>query len=507
MEKSNTKKGIFNIVFGVLSELITIILGIIIPRLFLLSYGSEVNGLLNLVSQIYVYMGLLEAGVGAATLQSLYKPVANQDKDSINRILAATHRYYTKIGTVYLVFVLLLAFVYPLAAPTTIPYATVAAIIFLNGIVRALSFFFHEKFRLLLQAEGKKYIITNLNLIIHILTSLAKVALILAGCNIITIQAVFAVINAIQLVYISVYFKRHYKWIDLTVPPDTKALKQKNSAFVHQVSDLVFRNTDVLVLSYAPNCCLLVVSVYTTYNMLLNLIGTAINTLCSGIEFIMGQTFNTDRERYVKLHDIYETYSMTLVFGLYTVAYVFLTPFLKLYTSGITDITYTDKWLPLLFSLTFLLSGGRRASAQVINFAQHFKKTQGRAITEAVINITVSIVGVFFFGIYGVLLGTIAALLYRTNDMILYANHRILERSAFHTYLRWISNFVLFGIIAFVAPHIPWNLSNYFSLIMWAVIAGVGIIAAYFALAVLIEPTVFKNAKSIIFVKFKKRRA
>ena len=276
---------------------------------------------------------------------------------------------------------------------------------------------------------------------------------------------------------------------------------------MHQVSDLVFRNTDVLVLSYAPNCGLLVVSVYTTYNMLLNLIGTAINTLCSGIEFIMGQTFNTDRERYVKLHDIYETYSMTLVFGLYTVAYVFLTPFLKLYTSGITDITYTDKWLPLLFSLTFLLSGGRRASAQVINFAQHFKKTQGRAITEAVINITVSIVGVFFFGIYGVLLGTIAALLYRTNDMILYANHRILERSAFHTYLRWISNFVLFGIIAFVAPHIPWNLSNYFSLIMWAVIAGVGIIAAYFALAVLIEPTVFKNAKSIIFVKFKKRRA
>ena len=241
--------------------------------------------------------------------------------------------------------------------------------------------------------------------------------------------------------------------------------------------------------------------------MLLNLIGTAINTLCSGIEFIMGQTFNTDRERYVKLHDIYETYTMTLVFGLYTVAYVFFTPFLKLYTSGITDITYTDKWLPLLFSLTFLLSGGRRASAQVINFAQHFKKTQGRAITEAVINITVSIVGVYFFGIYGVLLGTIAALLYRTNDMILYANHRILDRSAFRTYLRWISNFVLFGIIAFVAPHIPWDLSNYFSLIMWAVIAGVGIVAAYFALAVLIEPTVFKNAKSIIFVKLKKRRA
>ena len=66
---------------------------------------------------------------------------------------------------------------------------------------------------------------------------------------------------------------------------------------------------------------------------------------------------------------------------------------------------------------------------------------------------------------------------------------------------------MLFGIIAFVAPHIPWDLSNYFSLIMWAVIAGVGIVAAYLVLAVLIEPTVFKNAKSIIFVKSKKHRA
>ena len=120
MSNTNTKKGIYNILFGFLSEAVTIILGLIIPRLFLLSFGSEMNGLLNSVSQLYVYLGLLEAGVGAATMQALYKPVASSDHKSINGILSATHSYYKRIGSLYLIFVCLLSVIYPLITPTTI---------------------------------------------------------------------------------------------------------------------------------------------------------------------------------------------------------------------------------------------------------------------------------------------------------------------------------------------------------------------------------------------------
>ncbi len=71
-----------------------------------------------------------------------------------------------------------------------------------------------------------------------------------------------------------------------------------------------------------------------------------------------------------------------------------------------------------------------------ISFAQHFRQTQWRSVLESGINLSVSICAVLLLrgrtelsGIYGVLIGTIAALLYRSNDMILYANRRILHRS------------------------------------------------------------------------------
>ena len=42
------KKGVLNVFYGIIGQLITIALGIVIPRLVLISYGSEVNGLLSI---------------------------------------------------------------------------------------------------------------------------------------------------------------------------------------------------------------------------------------------------------------------------------------------------------------------------------------------------------------------------------------------------------------------------------------------------------------------------
>ena len=98
----------------------------------------------------------------------------------------------------------------------------------------------------------------------------------------------------------------------------------------------------------------------------------------------------------------------------------------------------------------------RRTSSQVINFAGHFQQTQWRSVLESAINLTVSIFLVSKIGIYGVLLGTIAALLYRTNDIIIYTNRKILNRSPWKTYRRWGVNMGL--MIALV-----WWLSHYIS--------------------------------------------
>ena len=86
-----TKKVEFNIIFSLLGQIITVVISIVVPRLFIVSFGSEVNGFINSLNQIFVYVALLEAGVGGASLQALYKPVSEDNRDEINGILSATH--------------------------------------------------------------------------------------------------------------------------------------------------------------------------------------------------------------------------------------------------------------------------------------------------------------------------------------------------------------------------------------------------------------------------------
>ena len=97
-----SKNAKYNLLFGILSQVVSISLGVILPRLFLTSYGSEINGLLSSVTQIYAYIALVEAGIGAASLQALYRTVGASDRRGTNAVLSAVNRYYKRTGVVYL---------------------------------------------------------------------------------------------------------------------------------------------------------------------------------------------------------------------------------------------------------------------------------------------------------------------------------------------------------------------------------------------------------------------
>ena len=82
----------------------------------------------------------------------------------------------------------------------------------------------------------------------------------------------------------------------------------------------------------------------------------------------------------------------------------------------------------VLFVVVELLSSCRIIDNEVIRIALHARQTTARTILEAAINLSLSLVLVQAIGIYGVLLGTIIAIFYRSNDIVLYTNHRILKR-------------------------------------------------------------------------------
>lgn len=222
----NSKKSLTNILSNILRQVLTLGLGIFIPRLVLVNLGSESSGLLNSINQILAYITLLEAGVGTASLQALYGPVANQDHLSVSSIMSATNRFYKRTGTIYFLVVLFLSFLFPLTLDTELSYRSVMLVVFFSGMPGVINYYFQGKFKILLQAEGKEYIVTNMMTIVHLATNIAKIILLLNGFDVVALQFMYLLFSLMQMIYISLYMRRHYKWLNLRAEPNFKALPQ-----------------------------------------------------------------------------------------------------------------------------------------------------------------------------------------------------------------------------------------------------------------------------------------
>lgn len=479
----NGTKGMRNIIWGIISQIVTIGMGIVIPRLVLVNLGSEANGLLNSVNSILTYMSLLEAGVGTATLQALYKPFAEDDKNAINEIMAATHFFYKRTGCVYLGIVLILSVGYTFLVNTTISRWHVFLVVLIAGLSGVISYFFQGKYRIFLTAEGKGYVSTNITTITTVGVSITKVIILMTGGNVVLIQSIYFIFNIIQMIILMGYMHKHYKWINLSVRPKFEAISQKNAVLVHQITELIFNNTDVIILTVFTS--LSTVSVYSMYAMIMGMVKSVTVTLSDAFLYALGQSYSNSG-KFKRLHNAYEVYNMAMTFSLFCVAGILILPFLKLYTAGVNDINYVDKYVAFLFVLYYLMSNGRKSSQVVINIAQHFEKTKWRAVLEAVINLVVSILMTAKFGIYGVLLGTIAALLYRTNDVIIYAA-RLMKRSPVITYRRWGRNFLLFVFFVWISTLVSYEPSNYITMILYGCVLCLIIIPMFILINSLAE--------------------
>ncbi|MFB7141949.1 sugar isomerase, partial [Gottfriedia sp. NPDC056225] len=293
----------------------------------------------------------------------------------------------------------------------------------------------------------------------------------------------------------------------LKVSPNFDAISQKSSALVHQISTLIFNNTDLLILTFFTN--LKVVSVYVMYNLIFSNIDRIIGTVNNSFTFALGQNFHEKKEKFIKFYDTYEVFFMAFVFSLFSIAFILILPFMKLYTLHIDDVNYLDPILPILFVILKLLNNARTSSNNVIFIAGHFKSTQYRSILESTINLFFSIVFVTFLGIYGVLLGTICALLYRSTDMIIYANKVILKRNPIVTFRRWLINIGVFTLIVLSNSYYSFfNLTSYTEILIWGMLLSLVIFPIYIFIGLIFEKEVYYLSKDFCkraLIRFKRR--
>jgi len=88
------KTSLYNTISSIVLQFVVMLTGLILPKLYIVTYGSEVNGLVTSITQFISYFTIVEAGLASAGINALYKPLAEQDNGKVSSVLAAIRKFY-----------------------------------------------------------------------------------------------------------------------------------------------------------------------------------------------------------------------------------------------------------------------------------------------------------------------------------------------------------------------------------------------------------------------------
>ena len=231
-----------------------------------------------------------------------------------------------------------------------------------------------------------------------------------------------------------------------------------------------------------------------------------INMANDGLGFLIGENVHGDREKLIKIYDMYSLLYSVVIFACMTVAMIMIVPFVSLYTKGVSDIDYILPFLPELFTIVALLSGVRAVASRLITVSGHAGKTQNRSILEMVINLSASLVLVNICGLHGVLIGTVIALIYRANDIIIYANKVILNRNPWKEYRSILYLSATFLAFSLLSKKYMIICDSYISFVLYAFIVFMVVTSTYLVVTFIFDRNKMKTLFKICAPRFIRKR-
>lgn len=419
------KRLIWNTSTSLIYQIVTIICGLILPRLILNGFGSDVNGLVNSVKQFLTVISFLELGVGAVVQSALYKPLAENDSVKLSQIVTSANKFFRKLALILVGYILLLLVFYPKIVNAEFGYVYTDILILAISIGSLVQYYFGIVDMLFLNAAQRGYVQYIPQSISIILNTLISYLMIKWGASIQTIKFVSSLIYLARPVVLRIYIRKHYS-LNYHEKYSQEPIKQKWNGVAQHIAAIVLDGTDIIVLSTFST--LSNVSIYSVYYLVVSGVKQLFMSLTNGFQSLIGELWA--KKELIELNETFGWFEWLIHTG--TVFFfgctgVLMIPFVQVYTKGITDANYIQ---PLFAVLITVANAGhclRLPYNIMILVGGHYKQTQSNYITAAIVNIVISVVAVKQWGLIGVAIGTLVAMLYQTIWMAIYDNKNLIR--------------------------------------------------------------------------------
>jgi len=470
---NRTRKFLYNTLATSGYQLAAMLMGFVTPRLMMAFYGSEINGLVVSITDFINYFKLVEAGLATAAVYSLYKPLADKDAEGVSAIVSAARRFYNVSGYLFIALTALFALIYPFVVSCrSLDALSVGFLVLIMGVSGALEFFTLSRYRVLLTADQKTYVV-SLASMASLIAQTAIIAL-LAVCrvNVLLLRLFAGLTILLRSGILYAYVRKHYPYVNYKAAPNKAALASRWDALYRQLINSLQQSLGVtlttLILRDAS-----VVSVYGTYHMVIMGLWGILKMVTTGIYSLFGEMLVKGQQAVMRrAYRDFEYLYLSLCTVIYATCSVMILSFVRIYTHGVTDADYIQPLWAALLVLQGMSDQLKLPLDMMVTAAGKFRETRHYNTAQVVIAVGLGALLGFLFGVPGIIIGLIAANLTRTALQLYFVPKNITGIPAVKTLARQGRCYLTVGVTFGLWQLVPWAPANIFQWLAMAVICA-----------------------------------
>ena len=409
--KKNVKR---NMAANAVSSGIRLLFPFLNRTLFLWLLGPAYLGLNGLFSSILGVLILAELGFGTAVVCSMYKPVADDDRELLCAYLKFYRTVYRWVGVViFFGGLALLPFLDRLVHGAVPPDIDLNILYVIHLVNTAASYFLFAYRGVILGAHHRNDVITNIRTGVSVAQYVAVFLILLITRNYyhyVIATVVFTVLQNVLLVKAS---RKYFPDIEPrgVLPPGMRrrVIADVKSIFMHKVGGTITHSSDNLVISAFLG--LVAVAAYGNYYYVVTTVTSLVAIVYSSMTGGFGNKIHTEsKETNFRLFMRMNRLTMAVVLFCAAAMMLFYQPFIRIWTKNDPELV-RHALSPILMVLYFYVMQSRQVLITFKSAAALWQQDRWKPIVAGAVNLGTNILFVIYlpdaYKLDGVILSTI----------------------------------------------------------------------------------------------------
>lgn len=375
MSNSRVKNTLLSTGLNITEQVIAMIFGLIVPRLVIKTFGSEVNGLTAFITQILNVFSLLQAGMIGASIFALYEPIAKKDYAKMNVIVDASSRFFRKIAGAFFVLVLLAIpyIVYKESNTSFLRWEIITTTIIM-GLNATLTFLFSSRYDIIISSYQKRYLFSIAAITNKFVYYGLIFCIIIFKKHFVLMYASSLVANICSIIILRHYYKQLTKeWIKTIEGQNTYKIQNRNYLLCNQVVYQIINSLPLLLIANFYD--LKIASVFSINYTLVNILKMVITAFMRSVTEPFGNYRVTHaREDVVKMYRVIQS-GISFAVIVFSACFVCLsTSFISIYTNNISEVNYIVPIMAFTLLSEFFFSSHKLIADLLIDIHGLYKK-------------------------------------------------------------------------------------------------------------------------------------